>query len=215
MKDDRKGGLALIAAVLGMLVTMSIHPSGHDLFEPGKERAAALLVVLAHALGLASLPLSFLGALALTRRLDGPDRLAVSALVLHACALVCGMIAAVMSGLVAPLLARALLAAEPGASELGQALFHYTGHVNQAFAQVLVVGSSAAIVLWSGAILRGGALARGLGLVGLVLGPLIVLALVSGHVRLDLHGFGLIVLAQSAWYVAGGVLLLRGGGGAR
>jgi hypothetical protein len=31
-----------------------------------------------------------------------------------------------------------------------------------------------------------------------------------GHVRLDVHGFGLIVLVQSAWYVWVAVLLMRG-----
>jgi hypothetical protein len=64
-------------------------------------------------------------------------------------------------------------------------------------------------VLWSAAILRSGALARALGLYGCALGPLTVLAFVSGHVRLDVHGFGLIVLGQAAWFTSAGELLCR------
>ena len=36
-----------------------------------------------------------------------------------------------------------------------------------------------------------------------------VLAVGSGHLRLDVHGFGLIVLAQALWFIVVGVLLLR------
>ena len=211
MNDDRTGALALFAAVLGILVTMSLHPEGHHLLEPGEERAAMLRNVLAHSLGLASLPFSFLGALALTRRLDAPERLALVALVLHGFALVAGMIAAAVSGLVTPQLVPEMLAAEPASRELGLALFHFSAHLNQAFAWLLVIGASAAIGLWSWAILQGRALARGTGLYGVVLAPLTVFALLTGHVRLDVHGFGLIVLAQSIWYVAAGVGLLRAG----
>ena len=214
MTDDRKGSLALIAGTLGMLATMSIHPSGHELFEPGAFASAARLAVGAHALALASLPLSFLGALALAQRL-APDRLGLAGLVLYGFALVAGMIAAVVSGLVAPELARALLATDAARSEAWQALLHFNHLLNQAFAQVLVVASSAAIVAWSAALVRGVALARGAGYGGLLLGPVIVLALVSGHVQLDVHGFGLIVLAQSAWFLTVGVSLFRAGSTAR
>lgn len=210
MTDDRKGGLALIAGALGLLVTMSLHPSGHDLFVPGEFASAARLGLVAHALALATLPLSFLGALALARRL-APDRLGLAGLVLYGFALLAGMIAAAVSGLVAPEVARALLATEPGRSDVWQALFHFNGLLNQAFAKVLVVASSAAIVVWSIAIVRSGALARGAGLYGLLAGPVVVLALVSGHVELDVHGFGLIVLAQSAWFLTVGVSLFRVG----
>lgn len=212
MTDDRKGGLALIAGALGMLVTMRIHPSGHELFVPGQFEPAARLALGSHALALTTLPLSFLGALALARRLDGPDRLGLVGLVLHGFALVAGMIAAAVSGFVAPEAARALLAAGPDARAVWEASFHYNGHLNQAFAKVLVVASSAAIGLWSAAILSSGALARGAGLLGLLVGSVTVLMLATGRVQLDVHGFGLIVLAQSAWFLTVGVLLFRSGG---
>ena len=96
MTDDRKGGLALIAGALGLLATMSIHPAGHELFEPGRLAAATLRAGQAHALALTTLPVSFLGALALTRRLSAPDRLGLAALVAHAFGLVAGMAACLL-----------------------------------------------------------------------------------------------------------------------
>jgi hypothetical protein len=40
-------------------------------------------------------------------------------------------------------------------------------------------------------------------------GPVIVIALLSGHLTLGVHGFGLVVLAQASWFIAVGALMLR------
>lgn len=55
-------------------------------------------------------------------------------------------------------------------------MLHYTGLVNRAFAGVLVVASSAAILLWSAAILTTRALDRWAGVPGAVVGGLVLLA---------------------------------------
>jgi hypothetical protein len=209
MTDNRMGGIALIAGSVAGIVTMSLHPTGHDLFAPGQLTPMTHLVIGVHALALVSLPVMFLGALALSRRLASPDRLAVAALVTYGFALVAVMIAAVASGLIVPGVARQIAAAEPAASEGLWILIHYTGQWNQACAQVFVVGSSAAIVLWSAAILRSGALARDVGIYGCLLGPSILIALFSGHLTLGVHGFGLVVLGQAIWYIVVGALLCR------
>jgi len=209
MTDDRMGGIALIAGATGAIVTMSIHPSGHDLFAPGQFAAMARLTVVAHALALASVPVSFLGAMALSRRVATPERLALAALVTYAFASIAVMSAAVVSGLVGPTLVRQLLAAEPPAKAAWEIAFRYNGMLNQALARVYVVASSVAIVLWSASILRSGALAWGLGIWGCLVGPVILIALLSGHLTLGVHGFGLVVLAQASWLVAVGALMCR------
>jgi len=33
----------------------------------------------------------------------------------------------------------------------------------------------------------------------------IVLVLASGHLRLDVHGFGLVVVAQAVWFITTGI----------
>lgn len=203
------GGLALIAGTAGMLLTMALHPTGRDLLAPGQFAAMARLAVVAHALALATVPVAFLGALALSSRLAGPDRLAVAALVTYGFGLVAVTSAAVVSGLVSPTLVGQILATDAPARTAWEIALRYNGRLNQAFASVYVVASSAAILLWSVSALRGGALSRGVAVWGCVVGPAIAIALLSGHLGLGVHGFGLVVLAQASWFAWAGVLMSR------
>ena len=213
MSEERAGGLALILGSIGGMVTMALHPTGHDLFAPGAFDSVARLNVAVHALAIASLPVSFFGALALARRVATPDRLSIGALVVYGYAAVAVLVAAAASGFVTPVLARGMLDASETAKERAHALLDYNFELNQAFAKVFTVGSSAAIALWSIAILRTRALASGLGVYGLVLGSAAIAGILSGHLRLDVHGMGIVVLGQAIWFVAVGILLCRGGRG--
>ena len=213
MTEDRKSGLALIAGSVGLIITMAFHPTGHDLFVPGQLEHVARVGVAVHTLALFCIPVLFIGALGLSRRLDSPDRLSLCAVVAYGFAGVAAMNAAAISGLVAPGIARQIAAASStsAAADTWRMLFAYSGTLNQAFAMVFVVASSTALMLWSAGILRNGVFSRGLGVYGCVLGPLTVVAVLSGHLRLNVHGFGLVVLGQAIWFVVAGVLLCRPG----
>lgn len=208
--DARLGGAALILGAAMGLVTMALHPTGHDLANAEHFEHVARLAKVVHALAIASVPVTFLGALALARRLGGPDRAATAGLVAFALASFAVVVAAVMSGFVGPDLMRDHLAADTGGKEAVHRLLDLVHAVNQAFARVHVVASSVAIGLWSVAILKGRGLAKGLGVYGLVFGAAASLAVLSGHLRLDVHGFGAVMLGEAGWWVAAGVLLLRG-----
>lgn len=209
MTDDRKGGIALIAGAIAGVVTMSLHPTGHQLLTPGRFAAVALLGAAVHTLAIASMPVSFLGAMALSRRLTALDRLSVAALVVYGFALAAGMMAAAVSGYVTPGLAREMIAASPPGSDSWQLLFNYTGRLNQGFARILAVASSGAIMLWSVAILKHRPFARGIGVYGLVIGLVTILAVMSGSLVLDVHGFGLVVFTQAIWFIVVGALMCR------
>jgi hypothetical protein len=209
MTDDRKGGIALIAGAIGGVVTMSLHPTVHQLLAPGRFAAVALLGAAVHTLAIASMPVSFLGGLALSRRLASLDRLGVAALVVYGFALAAGMMAAAVSGYVAPGLAREMIAGSPPGSDSWQLLFNYNGRLNQAFARILAVASSGAIVLWSAAILKHRPFARGIAVYGLVIGPVTILAVMSGLLVLDVHWFGLVVFTQAIWFITVGALMCR------
>lgn len=210
MNHQQSGGAAWIAGSVLMLVTMSLHPSGHDLASVATFGHGAFLARATHGLALLSLPLSFLGALALMRRLGTPA--STLGLIFFGHALAAVMLAAIASGLVAPELFAARLASEGPTSDGFGLLLHYNGELNQACAKVYVLGSALALFLWSLAILRTRAFAAALGWSGVLLALASVLALLSGHLRLDVHGFGAVVLGQAAWMISAGVGLWRRAG---
>jgi hypothetical protein len=153
MSDERLGGLALIAGAAGFIVTMVLHPTGHDLVEPGEFEHARALAVVVHALAIACLPVTFAGALVLTRRLAA-SRLAVLALVVHGVALFGALVAAAINGIAVPNAVKEFLEAEGAAREAWDVALHHAHFVSEAFAGVYVVASCAAIVAWSTAMLR-------------------------------------------------------------
>jgi len=203
MKSERLGGgVMVLAAVMG-LVTMAFHPTGHEVAAGGGPKVMLSLVV--HALAIASLPLAFYGGLALTRRL-GTD-LAALALSFYGAGLVAVMVAAVASGfLAAPLIERVM----GGEGEPARTMLAYNVSVNQAFAALNVGGLSVGILIWSALLVRGRALGRSVGVLGCVVSVGSLVALFAG-LKLDVHGYGAIVLAQAIWQIATGITL-RGPG---
>lgn len=209
MHDDRIGGWALIGGTLLSLVTMAMHPTGADLLRDHDTFAPR--VVTAHGIALAALPLMFLGALTLRRRLaaSGAPDAADGGLVLHGFASVAVLIAAVASGLLAPMVAGRILRADGAEAEMARALFAYNGMLNHGFATIYVAATALAMGVWSLAVLRTRALARGLAWLGLLVGGALVAITLLGRLRLDVHHFGMIVVAQGAWFVWAGAGLLK------
>jgi len=205
-RDDRLAGILLIAAALAGVVVMALHPTAHGLLSPESGPRLARLNVFVHSLALVTVPVLFFGLLALTRRLGATD-LSVAALVAWGFGGVAVTSAAVASGFVAPgVIAR--IVAKDG-SQVPQAFLLYTGLWNQGFAKVYLVASCAAILLWSAAILRGRALPRGAGIAGVLLAGAVLVAFFAGHLGLDVHGFGILMIAQAVWLVWAGAGLLR------
>ena len=208
MTDDKKGGIALIAASVGGILTMALHPTARDLVGPDRFASMTLLLIGVHALAVVSLPFLFLGALALSLRLASPDRLALAALVVYGFALAAVLVAAVIDGFVVPNIVREMIATAPPGTEEWRIALSYNGFLNQSFARVFLVASSTSIVLWSVSILTHRTLASTVAVYGLFVGPAVIIAVLSG-IRLEPHGAGLLILGQSIWFVSVGTLLWR------
>lgn len=208
MTNDRSSGTALIIGSLASIITMALHPTGHDLFAPGRTHTMAQLSLAVHSLALMSLPIQLFGVWGLSRRLASAGWLSGVGLCTYGFALIAGMNAGIASGMVGTRIALRIAGASQ-ADPTWEALGRYTGEWNQAFAMVFVVGSSIALLLWSIAIVKSGVLARGLGTYGYILAPITLLAVLSGHIRLDVHGFGAIILAQAIWWIIAGVQLRK------
>lgn len=182
------------------LVTMGFHPS---------DGAQSTLNLAVHALALLSVPITFYGGCVLTRRLSAGGALPELALAFYGVSAVAALLAATASGVLAPdLIARgAGLEGEARATTAG--VLRYNHAVNRAFAKLLVAASSGAIGLWSMEIVRTRLMRRAAGILGCVIAALALLALLSGHLRMDVHGFGAVVLAQSIWLILIGAELRR------
>ena len=187
---------------------MMVHPTSHDLLASGQFSVIAALGEAIHIFAIITAPIAFLGAVALARHMDAPNRVAITALAIYGFALVAVMIAATLSGLVAiPILQK--LVEEPQSATQWEGLAKFSGLLNQAFARIYTILTSIAIALWSVPIVRTRKLPRGAGIYGLVIAPVIVIAVGSGHVQLDVHGFGAVVLLQGIWFIAVGAALYR------
>lgn len=208
MRRDVLGGTSLVIGALSGLVTMAFHPTHHDVAAGQAARSLAV-----HGLALAGVPLTLYGAFVLTRRIASRDALAELALAYFGAAAVAVMLAATSSGFIASGLLSEMGQWAGTERVVGEAMLHSTWQWNQAFARIHVAASSVAIGLWSVAILRGGELSRRAAIYGLIVAALTLLALLTGQLRMDLHGFGAVVVAQAVWLIVLGLELRRPPGG--
>lgn len=212
MKDSKIYGIALIAGTLGAVITMFFHPTGRDLLGQPDDvaRGNEFITIAAHSLGLVSLPIIFFGFTGLSRRLDSKSPLVSAALIAHGLGTMAAVNAAVINGLVGPILTRKIIEADAQAQTFLQMLLMNNSLLNQAFTKVYIVGVAAAFILWSVRLLKMENFARIIAIPGLIIGVITLSAVFSGHLRLDVHGFGAIVFAQSIWTILIGIFLIRG-----
>jgi hypothetical protein len=202
-RTRQSAAAALVGGTIAGLITMALHPTGHDVVTNASGGGANTLNMAVHTLALLGQPLLLAGLLAFTLGVRRSRSLAVLAYVCFALAVAAVMIAAVASGLLAPAMVRDIAEAD----EAGRAAMirdlHFTGAVNQAFARVHVIFSGLALALWGATIIRDGGppAYRALGAFGLLAGLFPVMGVLTGRLRLDIHGFGLVVLLQGIWMV--------------
>jgi hypothetical protein len=206
---DRTSGVALIAGSIGVLATISLHPLGQGLFDPATYESVTRHLMVVHSIALLSLPLWFLGAIGLSRRLDSGGHAAIVPLTFYGFALAAMLSCVTFDGLVMPGLAREIVNAAPGAGQAWRVAFNANEIVAMAFLHVFQVASSLALILWSVMMVRKGTLSRGLGYLGMLVGAATLLALLAGHLDRSHHAFALSILLQNAWLIAVGVALLR------
>jgi hypothetical protein len=117
------------------------------------------------------------------------------------------MLAGVLNGLVFTAMAERYAGASGDAVHATGPVLAYGWELNQALTAVGVVAWSAAVLAWSLELLRCRGAWRILGGLGVPLGAAGAVLLLTGHLRLDVHGFGGFLLAQSLWNAAVGIRL--------
>jgi hypothetical protein len=209
MTDNRKSGIALIAGSLGGLLTMAIHPTGGGVLTPAQFEHLAVASAIAHSIAMISFLILVLGAFGLTQRLAAPDRLAFSALVVFVFAAVAVLIATAVSGFIVPNIMRHMIRDTPASAPQWHIVIDAIFQINQAFSRIYTVAASAAIILWSASALRNGGLGRGLAAYGVIASSLLIVGIVIGHLKLDVHGMSVVVLVQVIWLIGAGIQLRK------
>ena len=206
MTDDRKSGIALIAGSVGGIVTMAIHPTAGGPMTVDQIAHLAVISALAHSLAMVSTLVLFLGACGLGRRLAAADRIAFAGLVTYAFACVAVLNATAVSGFIVPGVMQHM-AHDAANQRTWQIVIDGIFQFNQAFARIFSVAASVAVILWSVSSLRNGGLGRGVATYGCIIGPLIIVGIGVGHLRLNVHGMAAVWLGQAIWFILAGAQL--------
>lgn len=211
MKHSSIYGSALVIGSLGAIVTMIFHPSGQDLLGQPDEiaRRNEMITIATHSVALFSLPLLFFGFLGFSRRIGLDHPLVSAALIAYAVALIAAICAVVINGLVAPIITRQILTADENTRQILRLILMNNTLLNQAFDKVFIVFGSLAIVSWSLCIKKAGRFAEIVAIFGYVLGLISVLGILSGHLRMNVHGFGLVIFGQVIWTILLAVFLFH------
>lgn len=188
MIQPRQAGALLTTGVLLPLLVLVMHPTGHELaHDPnGQVRAVNTLV---HGIAIACLPLLATGLAGLCGWLRWSTTASL-AFAVYLMSSTCNLVAAMMSGFVAPRLLS-------GGTTPDASLLHYTHDINQAFATSAVVAAGIAFVLWGVALHRRGK--PSLAALGVAIGIAQVAGILSGLLQLDVTGILLATALQAAW----------------
>jgi hypothetical protein len=218
MTDDRKSGLAFLAGSLGGIVTMAIHPTAGGSMNASQVAHLVVASGIAHSLAMVSFLVLFLGAIGLSRQLaarevhNKRDHVALAALVAYGFGVVALLLATAVSGFIVPNIMRHMVrdatANAPQWNIVIDAVFQF----NQVFARIYSVAASAAVLLWSASALKNGSggdrvLGRGIAIYGCAVAVVLIVLIVVGHLRLNVHGMAVVVAAHAIWFVVAGVQL--------
>jgi hypothetical protein len=209
-RDARIAGIVLIAVPLLSILMMAHHPSAgaHDpagLVAEIAEKAPLSRFV--HGVLIALMGAELFAFIAFCKRVGFERSLVRAGFVAYSIGTGAMIGAALISGfIISDLAAHYVQASGDATSFVDLSRLAMTG--NQALAKLGVVAMSAAIVLWSLALFRGGR-DRWVGIAGLIAGLAPAIALLTGVIRLDVGGMTLVVICQAAWIVIVGIQLVR------
>jgi len=202
MIRPKQSGSLLLAGVLLPLLVLAMHPTGHDLAHDTQGRMLAVNR-LVHGIAIACLPLLLAGLAGFCAWLRW-SLAATLAFATYCIATACNLVAATMSGFVAP---RLLSGGQPDA--VSMRLLHYTHDINQAFALLAVVATGVAFVAWGWALRSRGPRKTWLAALAALVGVVLACTTTLGLLRLDARGILVATALQATWLLPL-ALVLRG-----
>lgn len=202
----QSAGHSLVAGSVLVFVTMALHPSGGSL-----EHLARIhnVIVVSHALAIASIPLLALGFWGLSIRLMTPSALSLLAFFTVLFGLVAVMLAGLFNGLVLPFFALRQPGQTGAALDTVKLILDYGFAINRSLDCVFIAAISIALGIWSGLILHTGRLPRWLGYGGSWGVAFTGLGALTRFDLLGLAGFRLFAFGLVSWVILTGWFLSR------
>ncbi|MBN8740899.1 MAG: hypothetical protein BGP24_13800 [Lysobacterales bacterium 69-70] len=210
--SDRTLAVLICAATVLAVALMAHHPTAHA------QDAAGLVAELArkaalnrfvHGALIGLLALLLFAFTEFSARPGFSSPLARAARLAFATGAAASIVAALINGFVVTGLAARYAEADAAALDALRHLLRLCWQANQVFAALGEVARGLAVLVWSCALLQLGR-SRLVGLTGLVLGGLPPALVLTGLLRLDLHGAMLALLATALWNLLLAVQLWRG-----
>ncbi|MCX5690822.1 MAG: hypothetical protein NTV94_13740 [Planctomycetota bacterium] len=210
--STRSAGIILITIAACEILFMAMHPtsSAHDVASfateasrgvPGNAMVHGILITLL--LIMCSAYITFAQFLGLSRLLVR------TGLVAFLAASTCGIVAGLINGFIVPATAAAFAGADQATTNALIPVLRLCREANGVCAKTDVAWASAAILLWSVALLRRRGIATAAGIIGLICAIVPLALLATGHLPMNVRGFGTFVLLQGLFAAAAGAVLIR------
>lgn len=203
---EKQAGLSMIIGSFLGVITMILHPSGGDIEHLIK---ISNVIAASHTIALFSIPFIMFGFWGLSKRIGLDNSLSVIALITGGIGLFAVMIAAAINGLAIPFFVDGLKGADQQTTENARLILSYGFSLNKSFDYIFIGAICEAFLMWSIVILKNRIFSKWVAILGIVLGLGFLIALVSGFVLVDLHGFRLFIFGIMAWIAAVGMMMQK------
>lgn len=208
----RAAGLAIAAATIFSTIFVALDQGATG--TTPQEVMASMVAMrpmksLVHTVAIASVLAYAFGYASLATRLDLRRPLVLASLTSYLIGCVAMIGATTLDGFVSGDLAAMFAGASPDSVKQGYNMIAFTGVALTELARVGWVLQAVAGIGWSLALLGGSGLQRGVGLLGLLSGALVVGAVVVAGANMNLAAILSILVAQAVWNLAAALLLVR------
>ena len=209
--SGRAAGVAIALASGLSVAFMAYHPRLHakgmaEFVEKAAEVAVENAIV--HGSLVAALGVLVAGFGCLTARLGG-SLASRAGLVAYSGGAIALATAALVSGFIVPELVSRYHGSPRDELETVRHVLGLCRAVNQVCSKAGVMGTAAAMLLWSVLLVRRSGFSFAVGVAGCVCGAALVAGLLSGHLKMDIHGMVAFAVAQAAWNAGVSTQLIR------
>lgn len=207
MRQEKAYGLALMASSAVLLVMGVTHP-GHLPSTREALEHVGLVAAFAHSLAILGVWLALWGLTGLSRFLGLERPMVVGALLAYVLPTAAVTVAAALDGFVIPNLALQRLDADEATRATLHTLIGFCVLAASSLTRIYMLLGAVAIALWSCVILAR-RLSRGLPALGAMVAIAALATTFGGPAYISVHMVLLLALAQSAWMIFAGALMLR------